>query len=559
MESKYTYKSLAKSSCRQIRVLCLGSGQHADELRGDLEECNMDDPRHESYEAISYVWGGDAQTHHLYTSSGVVDINESLDKALRRLRLPDSRRRLWADAVCINQDDTDEKVVQIQMMGDVYRQASRTLICLSDSVDLPSHLDCTFVTSASSNNVERNTKNFDVMNAAFTQSWFSRAWVVQEYLVSPRYRLRLALEAIVLRYAQTFIAQGHFFRMLHRACVVPLAGTFPAEQGSATRQHPETRFPSWVPDWMAAFLDPFSQTSYVGEAMHSDFQCIPLVSSAWVSDCSIGPDNPSEDRTFYERLKGPEGRWRESKGPLWEPWSRWQRTRDSGLESWVRLKGRNARPSDTLVTHGVLLDLVGLSIDSERWNRFRDSYTALSWAFSFLAIKLRLRAGFRLGRACTPLIFLGLLSTFLRTKRRDDATAHRVLVGLWIAGVVWCTADFLIASIMWILVAFAQIRVMRQCSLGTFRNIFATDPTRLIHGMTWDPDTYIFDKINPLSNGQPGASRWDRGEPHSAKSPWHLEWLLWKGWKDEPYHQDGPWWRRVMRCGFFAAAPSRLS
>ncbi len=40
----------------------------------------------------------------------------------------ESRRRLWADQICINQKDVEEKNSQVVMMGDIYRNARRTLI-----------------------------------------------------------------------------------------------------------------------------------------------------------------------------------------------------------------------------------------------------------------------------------------------------------------------------------------------------------------------------------------------------------------------------------------------
>lgn len=41
--------------------------------------------------------------------------------------------RLWIDALCINQDDDAEKMLQIHRMRNVYRNATRTLIWLGMS------------------------------------------------------------------------------------------------------------------------------------------------------------------------------------------------------------------------------------------------------------------------------------------------------------------------------------------------------------------------------------------------------------------------------------------
>jgi hypothetical protein len=95
--------------------------------------------------ALSYVWGDQkanrqslaieyeikspsieqTQYHHVKTTVG-----ENLGAALARLRLPDDSVTIWADAVCINQSDNDEKSWQVQLMGEIYKTASKTFVWL---------------------------------------------------------------------------------------------------------------------------------------------------------------------------------------------------------------------------------------------------------------------------------------------------------------------------------------------------------------------------------------------------------------------------------------------
>ncbi|KAK4125720.1 hypothetical protein N657DRAFT_568055, partial [Parathielavia appendiculata] len=44
-------------------------------------------------------------------------IGQNLDASLRRLRFETSTTTVWADAVCINQEDTDEKLRQLKLMA----------------------------------------------------------------------------------------------------------------------------------------------------------------------------------------------------------------------------------------------------------------------------------------------------------------------------------------------------------------------------------------------------------------------------------------------------------
>jgi hypothetical protein len=126
-----------------IRVMVLEPALSLDEeLHISFDESHYSTLEGE-YEAISYTWGEPNLTHPLYieASSRISSpnpddtttrllITENLDVALRRLRLPDKKRRLWADAVCINQSNEKEKATQIPLMVHVFRGAKRVLAWL---------------------------------------------------------------------------------------------------------------------------------------------------------------------------------------------------------------------------------------------------------------------------------------------------------------------------------------------------------------------------------------------------------------------------------------------
>jgi hypothetical protein len=83
------------------------------------------------YEGLSYCWGEDQ------TSSMVISCNErevklgrNLYDALHCLRLPSQSRIIWADALCINQQNLMERSEQVQQMKLVFEYASRVLVWL---------------------------------------------------------------------------------------------------------------------------------------------------------------------------------------------------------------------------------------------------------------------------------------------------------------------------------------------------------------------------------------------------------------------------------------------
>src|SRR5208282_5570910 len=60
----------------------------------------------------------------------LLKLTDSLHGALRQIRYTDQKRRLWADQICINQEDTEERSEQVQFMNMIYKNASMVLVWL---------------------------------------------------------------------------------------------------------------------------------------------------------------------------------------------------------------------------------------------------------------------------------------------------------------------------------------------------------------------------------------------------------------------------------------------
>lgn len=81
----------------------------------------------QNYEALSYVWGDSANPEHIFLNGLRVPITRNLYNLLGSLRERENGRRLWADALCINQEDIKEKKDQITLMRRIYQQAKQVL------------------------------------------------------------------------------------------------------------------------------------------------------------------------------------------------------------------------------------------------------------------------------------------------------------------------------------------------------------------------------------------------------------------------------------------------
>lgn len=99
-------------------------------LRFSLEINSINELRGE-YEAISYTWGEPDLVYPLYYEDGsCLSITKNLNFTLRRSRHRLDDRWLWADAICIEQTNLEEKAVQVPIMDRIFRGAKRVLACL---------------------------------------------------------------------------------------------------------------------------------------------------------------------------------------------------------------------------------------------------------------------------------------------------------------------------------------------------------------------------------------------------------------------------------------------
>ncbi|KAG6364316.1 hypothetical protein INS49_005916 [Diaporthe citri] len=208
----YEYQPLPLND-EYIRQLILGPGQGNDPLSGSLVTTKLPDAP--GFEAISYVWGASIRDRWIVIDGRQLPITTSMEDALRHARMSDKQRTLWADSICMNQEDNVEKAHQVTMMGRIYARSSRTLICLGlDPQSRQYSRDVVALVDGVNNMMDRTFASpefsWDWESFPFPREdepllhdekwisweklgkcdWFRRGWVVQE--------AALAREAVVL-------------------------------------------------------------------------------------------------------------------------------------------------------------------------------------------------------------------------------------------------------------------------------------------------------------------------------------------------------------------------
>lgn len=126
-EATSLYQPLAANN-DHIRLLILHDADRTGVLRATMSKARLSsEPK---FFALSYTWGDDSDMQELFVNGRALSIRNNLYQFLLRLRRPFASAMLWADAICINQRDDDERGKQVQMMCDIYRSAERVLVWL---------------------------------------------------------------------------------------------------------------------------------------------------------------------------------------------------------------------------------------------------------------------------------------------------------------------------------------------------------------------------------------------------------------------------------------------
>jgi hypothetical protein len=162
------------------------------------------------YTALSYVWGN-ANEKGTISIDGkyFLEITPTLEQALRYLRDPRRELKVWADGICINQNDFEEKNVQVGLMGSIYKLARHTIIFLGEEtpeskvmmnavcpprakfVGTPGLLSNLLGMQEDDQNPELKSAPIlskEILELAenhiLQRSWFNRVWVLQELVLS---------------------------------------------------------------------------------------------------------------------------------------------------------------------------------------------------------------------------------------------------------------------------------------------------------------------------------------------------------------------------------------
>jgi hypothetical protein len=82
------------------------------------------------YYALSYTWGDAALSTLIFVNDERMTVRQNCEYALRQVFSSEPECFLWVDAICIDQESTQEKNHQVAMMGSIYSNATHVFACV---------------------------------------------------------------------------------------------------------------------------------------------------------------------------------------------------------------------------------------------------------------------------------------------------------------------------------------------------------------------------------------------------------------------------------------------
>ena len=120
-------------SKHEIRIAEVQEVSFPGKLNCRLETISLLSDSPPEYEAVSWYWGDPTPNDTIEVNGETLRISQNAVEVLRGICL--GRQRVWLDAICINQDDLNERSQQVAIMPEVYSKALKTLVWLGESDD----------------------------------------------------------------------------------------------------------------------------------------------------------------------------------------------------------------------------------------------------------------------------------------------------------------------------------------------------------------------------------------------------------------------------------------
>lgn len=190
----FEYASLTISTAfRLVKVSSRYPAQN-DDVSFDLIVVNTNEAP--EYTALSYQWGSDRKTHAILLNGEHFPLHENLWHFLRQLTIDKDDNLYWVDAICINQNNSEERAQQVSRMADIFTSAHQVTVWLGPLQHIQFSLEVLLhdrpVDSALSNELgaSKTLTQINALNEILNLEYWRRAWILPELVLGKQIRLK---------------------------------------------------------------------------------------------------------------------------------------------------------------------------------------------------------------------------------------------------------------------------------------------------------------------------------------------------------------------------------
>ncbi|KAI9770768.1 MAG: hypothetical protein M1840_003018 [Geoglossum simile] len=139
--------------------------------------------------ALSYLWGNPEDTNAAKVNGVDFRITKNLEAALQQLRLDMHMEKnyilIFADAICINQKDKQERKYQVGLMGKIYNKAEEVVAWLGDSPPTDVDFKAVYlIESWADKEFDEELDIEEITSRGTYKSFWSRLWILQEIVLA---------------------------------------------------------------------------------------------------------------------------------------------------------------------------------------------------------------------------------------------------------------------------------------------------------------------------------------------------------------------------------------
>jgi hypothetical protein len=155
-----------------------------------------------NFAALSYTWGSPDVLHDILVDGKRLTVRHNLWAALRTLKNHDALKEMeapaeyfWIDAICIDQRNVHERNHQVSMMQRIFSLAQYVIAWLGEADEHSSHAIMALASRSKHWHFAEESREdfskferdlpvpFDYQNSLFTRAYWSRLWIVQEFVI----------------------------------------------------------------------------------------------------------------------------------------------------------------------------------------------------------------------------------------------------------------------------------------------------------------------------------------------------------------------------------------